>query len=122
MDRKAIKGALLRYRIMAYIVGVLLVILICIGMPLKYLSADQFLNLIGSRINMVIGICHGWLYLLLLASAVDLGRRVKWSWKWLLAIALAGTVPFLSFVAERKATGDVRRRVLAKNTGAAPEH
>ena len=119
MDHKAIRSALLRYRIMAYVVGVFLVVLICIGMPLKYLAQDQFLNLIGSRINTVIGIAHGWLYLVLLITAVDLGRRVKWTWKWLLTIALAGTVPFLSFVAERFATNDVRRRVLGQTKAAA---
>lgn len=33
-----IRGALLRYRIMAYLVGVLLVVLVLIGMPLKYFA------------------------------------------------------------------------------------
>ena len=52
---------------------------------------------------------HGYLYMLLLITAVDLGLRAKWSWKRLILIALAGTVPFLSFVAERSATKDIRR-------------
>ena len=35
----------------------------------------------------------------------------RWSWKRLILIALAGTIPFLSFVAERSATKDVRRKL-----------
>ena len=54
---------------------------------------------------------HGYLYMVLLITAVDLGRRAKWSWTRLLLIALAGTVPFLSFVAERSATKDVRTKL-----------
>ncbi|WP_407643913.1 DUF3817 domain-containing protein [Enemella dayhoffiae] len=113
MDNRAVRGALIRYRVMAYVVGVLLVVLICIGMPLKYLSPDPTLNKLGSMINMVLGIGHGWLYMLLLVTAYDLGRRVKWTWKRMLAIALAGTIPFLSFVAERSATRDVRAKLAA---------
>lgn len=113
MNVKAVRSALLRYRVMAYIVGVLLIVLICIGLPLKYLAYDPNLNDLGARINMTCGIAHGWLYMLLLITAIDLGRRVKWTWRRLLVIALAGTVPFLSFVAERSATKDVRRKLEA---------
>ncbi len=98
------RNALLRYRIMAYTVGVLLVVLICVGLPLKYLAGDN-------RVVYWTAVPHGWLYMVLLLTALDLGRRAHWSWKRLLLIALAGTVPFLSFVAERSATRDVRRRL-----------
>ena len=96
---------------MAYVVGVLLVVLMCIGMPLKYWSDNRYLEEIGSRINTVLGIGHGWLYMLLIITAIDLGRRVAWTWKRLVVIALAGTVPFLSFVAEHFATKDVRAKL-----------
>lgn len=98
-----IQGALTRYRVMAWVVGVLLIVLMLIGMPLKYLAHED-------RVVAVTGVAHGWLYMLLLITAFDLGRRVRWPWWRLLVIALAGTVPFLSFVAERYATRDVRAR------------
>lgn len=110
-DVKSVRGALLRYRVMAYVVGVLLVVLICIGMPLRYLASDPNLNDLGATINNILGVGHGWLYMILLITAIDLGRRVRWGWKRLLGIALAGTVPFLSFVAERYATKDVRAKL-----------
>ena len=65
------------------------------------------------------GIPHGWLYMVLLITAFDLGRRAKWGWGRLILIALAGTVPFLSFVAERLATRDVRAKLAAEEETAA---
>lgn len=101
------RNALLRYRVMAYVVGILLVVLTCVGLPLKYLAGDD-------RVVTWTGIPHGWLYMILLITAFDLGRRARWSWRRLLLIALAGTVPFLSFVAERSATRDVRAKLAAQ--------
>ena len=97
-------GALLRYRVMAYLVGVLLVVLVCVGVPLKYLGHND-------TVVTWTGIPHGWLYMILIITAFDLGRRARWGWGRLILIALAGTVPFLSFVAEHYATKDVRAKL-----------
>ncbi|MBI5028168.1 MAG: DUF3817 domain-containing protein [Actinobacteria bacterium] len=99
-----IRGALLRYRIMAYLVGTLLVVLVVVGMPLKYLAGN-------SVVVMATGVPHGWLYMVLIATAYDLGRRVHWPWGRLILIALAGTIPFLSFWAEYAARKDVQARL-----------
>jgi integral membrane protein len=98
------RNAWIRYRIMAYVVGCLLVVLVCIGLPLKYLLGIP-------QVVTWTAIPHGYLYMLLLITAFDLGRRARWSWRRLILIALAGTVPFLSFVAERSATKDIRRKL-----------
>ena len=105
-DIPTIRKSLLFYRIMAWVVGVLLVVLVLIGMPLKYLAGNGL-------VVTITGVPHGWLYMVLLITAYDLGRRVKWSLKWFLAIMFAGTVPFLSFVAEHFATKDVRAKLAA---------
>ncbi len=106
-----VRGALIRYRVMAYLVGTILIVLVCVGVPLKWIWGDD-------RVVIWTGVPHGWLYMILLITAYDLGRRVKWSWKRLILIALAGTIPFLSFVAERSATHNVRAKLAA--AGAAP--
>jgi integral membrane protein len=114
------RNALLRYRFMAYLVGILLVVLMCVGLPLEYLGNNDV-------VVRWTAIPHGYLYMVLLITAFDLGRRARWSWGRLLLIALAGTVPFLSFVAERSATKDVRRKLglvpgePVTETAAAPE-
>ncbi len=101
------RNALLRYRVMAYLVGTLLIVLTLVGLPLKYVYGDD-------RVVTWTGIPHGWLYMILLITAVDLGRRAGWPWRRLLLIALAGTIPFLSFIAERSATKDVRAKLAAE--------
>lgn len=105
-----IRGALLRYRVMAYLVGILLVVLVVIGMPLKYLAGNDL-------VVTLTGVPHGWLYMVLIVAAYDLGRRVHWPWGRLILIALAGTVPFLSFVAEHYARKDVQERLDAVSDG-----
>lgn len=109
-----VKAALTRYRVMAWVVGLLLVTLVCVGMPLKYIWGD-------GRVVMWTGIPHGWLYMVLLITAYDLGRRVQWSIKWFVMIMLAGTIPFLSFVAEHFATRNVRA-MLARSAAATDQN
>ena len=100
-SEQAIAAALQRYRVMANVVGVLLILLIVIAVPLKYL-ADM-----PTPVT-ILGTAHGWLYALFFLSAVDLALRAKWSLKGSVLTVLAGTVPFLSFYAERNATRKTR--------------
>ena len=100
-SEQSVGAALQRYRFMAWVVGVLLIALICVAVPLKYLG--------GVREPVVIlGTAHGWLYALFFLSAVDLALRAKWTLKGSALTILAGTVPFLSFYAERNATRKTR--------------
>lgn len=110
-DLPGVRGALLRYRVMAWVVGALLVVLVCIGLPLKYIWDN------GIVVTWT-GVPHGWLYMILLITAYDLSRRVGWSIKWVLAIMAAGTVPFLSFVAEHFATKDVAGKIAVAEASA----
>ncbi|MDF1487411.1 DUF3817 domain-containing protein [Tessaracoccus caeni] len=104
-DLPGIRSALTRYRVMAWVVGTLLVVL-TVGVVFKYLIPGY--NEFGSTVVTYVGVGHGWLYLVLLITAYDLGRRLRWSIKWFIMIMLAGTVPFLSFVAEHYATKNAR--------------
>ena len=121
-----IEKALLVYRIIAYVVGVFLVVLMLVGMPLKYFGGDEW-GPLGAQVVMYVGVAHGWLYMGLLIAAYNVGRLVSWPWVRLILIALGGTVPFMSFVAEHYATKDVRARLFAVREastwkpGAAPE-
>lgn len=111
-DIPGIVKALTVYRVIAWVVGVFLVVLMLVGMPLKYLGGDQY-GPLGSQVVTYVGIAHGWLYMGLLIAAYNVGRLVKWPWVRLILIALGGTVPFMSFVAEHFATRDVRGRLFA---------
>ena len=94
---RQVRGALLRYRITAYIVGTLLILLVCVAVPLKYFGPHD------GRWVTYTGIPHGWLYMVLLITTFDLGRRVHWGIGRMGIIALSGLIPFLTFVAEHRA-------------------
>ncbi|SHF28771.1 DUF3817 domain-containing protein [Streptoalloteichus hindustanus] len=88
-------AALTRFRIAAYVVGVGLLALVLVAMPLKYF-ADQPL------LVQVVGPVHGFLYAVYLLITFDLAVRSKWPVLRTLGVLVAGTIPFVSFVAERK--------------------
>ena len=95
------QGALTRYRIIAWIVGVLLVVLVLVGMPLKYFGDN-------ATVVAAIGPLHGFLYMVYLVATFDLGRRARWPLSRMVLVMLAGTIPFVSFAAERTVTRWVR--------------
>jgi integral membrane protein len=109
------KSVLTRYRVMAYVTGVLLVLL-TLGVVAKYLltmdGADGFTS--------VVGIAHGWLYVLYLIFAFDLGSKAKWPVKKQLWVLLAGTIPTAAFFVERRISRELEDRV-AQGAPAAAE-
>ena len=88
-------GALQRYRVVANVVGVVLVVFILIAVPLRYLGGEP-------RLSETISPIHGFFYVVYLGVTIDLARRVGWSLTRTVLVMLAGTVPFLSFVVERR--------------------
>jgi integral membrane protein len=96
-----LRSALTRYRVMAWVVGVVLLILAGVAMPLKYL-ADL------PQAVAVVGPIHGFLYMVYLVVTFDLALRMRWPLTRTVLLLLAGTVPVLSFVAERWVTARVR--------------
>ena len=99
-------GALLRYRLMAYTVGVMLMILVFIGVPLQYAASQKI-------VVEVVGPLHGFLYIVYLVAAFDLARRARLSLWQLVAMVAAGLVPTLAFFVERRVTRRVSQRLAA---------
>lgn len=86
---------------MAYVVGVGLLILVLVGVPLQYGAGEP-------AVVAVVGPIHGFLYIIYLAAAYDLARRNRWGLGRLAALVLAGFLPFLAFVVERRVTRGMR--------------
>ncbi len=99
-----ISAALKRYRVLAWITGVWLLVLTA-EMIYKYLilensgDAPDWFTYIGQT--------HGVFYILYLFATLDLAIKARWVAPRTLATALAGTIPFLSFWFEHKRTKDV---------------
>ncbi|MBC7374503.1 MAG: DUF3817 domain-containing protein [Frankiales bacterium] len=93
-------AALQRYRVMANIVGVVLVVFVFIIVYVRGLGGPMELLRVISQI-------HGLCYLVYLGITIDLSRRVGWTIVRTVLVMLAGTVPFLSFFVERRMTRNV---------------
>ena len=97
--------ALLRYRIMAYVVGLGLVVLVFVGVPLQVAGHPAVAN--------VVGVIHGIFYIVYLLAAYALYRKAHFTLGQLVAMVLAGFVPFLAFYVERRTTRRIGRDLAA---------
>jgi len=103
------------YKVLATVIGVLLIVLVLIGLPLNELhrinegwvaqgtSAQQ----VGDWISRSLGVVHGWLYMAFLVTAFMLSRRAGWSPKFTAVTLVCGTIPIASFWAEQRAVRKV---------------
>jgi integral membrane protein len=119
-----VNGALTRYRVMATVVGVLLVVLCLVGVPLANFDGTAMWGVfpstpdlfpvgstahdVGEAITTYLGVAHGWLYMIFLVTAFWLSRVAAWDLPFTLVTLVLGTVPVASFWAERRATARVR--------------
>ncbi|WP_141358263.1 DUF3817 domain-containing protein [Streptomyces sp. 6-11-2] len=104
------RSVLTRYRVMAYVTGVLLVLL-TLGVIAKYV-----LGINGAAgFTSVVGIAHGWLYVVYLVFAFDLGSKAKWPVAKQLWVLLAGTIPTAAFFVERRVSRELESRLAAQD-------
>jgi integral membrane protein len=102
-------AAVLRYRVMAYITGVVLIVLCFVGIPLQIAGYPAVAN--------DVGVVHGILYIIYLVVAYLLARRLRLPTGPTVLVLLAGTIPVLTFVVERWLT---RRYINPALAAAAP--
>lgn len=108
---KGLNGAFVRYRIMAWVTGVVLAALtvwLIVGYGfLDYANVESKPGLYS-----LLWMLHGWLYVVYLVTGVDLAFRVKYSVVRTVAILIAGTIPFASFFSEALVHKDLKARGL----------
>ena len=92
---QGLAGAIARYRIMAYVVGVGLLILVFVGVPLQYGAGVP-------QVAEIVGPIHGFLYIVYLLAALDLARRARFTLLQMAAMVGAGFLPFLAFIIEHR--------------------
>jgi len=112
-DPTGLRGAVLRFRVMANVVGVALLVLVFVGIPLQ-VWADS------PGVVHVMGPVHGFLYIAYLVAGADLARRAGWPVWRLWDVVLAGLVPFAAFVVERRVVRRVERQQAATAAGGGP--
>ena len=88
------RAAALRYRVMAYITGVLIIVVCFVGIPLQVADHNTFI------VN-DIGTVHGFLYIVYIVVAYILAQKLKMKMGPTVLLLLAGTVPVMTFFVER---------------------
>jgi integral membrane protein len=88
------RTAALRYRVMAYITGVLIIVVCFAGIPLQVFAHNTF-------IANDIGTIHGFLYIVYVVFAYILAQKLKMKLGPTIVLLLAGTVPIMTFFVER---------------------
>ena len=108
---KDVHAALARYRLMAYVVGTMLIILVFIAIPLQYGSGKP-------AMAMVVAPLHGYLYIVYLVTGADLARRAHWKLGRIVMVVCAGFVPFLAFIIERRVNRQMQAEFAAEQASA----
>ncbi|WP_166845814.1 DUF3817 domain-containing protein [Isoptericola sp. BMS4] len=105
--RKA-RGALSRYRFMAILTGVMLLIL-CVEMFFKYVvPVDVVVDYMGW-----VPFAHGWIYVVYLVTVLDLWAKMRWGFGRLATMVFAGVVPVMSFILEKRVHADADAKLTA---------
>ena len=97
VDADRLRGpVVLAYRIMAYVTGTMLMVLVFVGIPLQLFAHFDV-------IAKVVGTIHGVLYIvyLVVAFTMTVLVRIRTASLTTLIVLLAGTIPILTFVVER---------------------
>ncbi|MDF1604473.1 DUF3817 domain-containing protein [Nocardioides sp. YIM 152315] len=92
------------YRVLAFVVGVLLAFCALVAAPLKYLAEDgSGLQEFGEQAS-IMWLFHGWIFMVYVVVAFLLARRARWSVGFTLLMLVAGLVPLLIFWVEHRVT------------------
>ena len=96
MGPQALTLAVRGYRIMAWVTGVVLIVLCFVGIPLQVFAGNQV-------VVKYVGTAHGILYIIYLVVAFAMTRVVgiKVASPATIIVLAAGTIPVLTFVVER---------------------
>jgi integral membrane protein len=109
------RAAALRYRVMAYITGVLIIVVCFVGIPLQVAANNTFI------VNQI-GTVHGFLYIVYIIVAYILAQKLKMKFWPTILLLLAGTIPILTFFVERWMNRTYIAPALAAEAAPSPQH
>lgn len=89
-----LKAYVTGYRVMAYITGVLIIVICFAGLPLQFVAGHPW-------IDQWLGTVHGYLYIVYVLIAATLGWKLRMKPLQMVPLLLAGIVPVMTFIVER---------------------
>ncbi len=100
------------YRVMAYITGVVLIALCALAISQIWVNDAGLVNAVGT--------VHGLLYIVYLLVSYPLTRRLRLPVWPTVGVLLAGTIPVMTFVVERRISHRYIEPALAGDSDGAP--
>jgi integral membrane protein len=98
------KGVILRFRVMALLAGVMSLLLWFVELPVVYLLDNPEL---AARVKWI-PFVHGYIYAFYVLTAIHFAVKARYSVRQMILFILAGTLPILSFIAERRVAKNYR--------------
>jgi integral membrane protein len=96
------------YRVLAFVVGVLLAFSALVAFPTKYFATEgSDLQEFGEAAS-ITWLFHGWIFMIYVVVAFLLSRRAGWSTRFTILTLVAGLVPLLIFWVEHRVTAKIR--------------
>lgn len=91
------------YRVMAVTVGTVLAVLFFIALPYRHLVLKH-----DVAWYQYAWMAHGYLFPIYVIATLLLGQALRWPLRKMLLVMVAGTVPLMSFYAERRLSRELR--------------
>lgn len=101
------------YRVMAYVTGVVLIVLCVLAILQAFVDDEALVSVVGT--------IHGALYIVYLLVSFPLTRRLRLPLWPTAAVLLAGTIPVMTFIVERRISHRYIEPALAA-ASASPRH
>ena len=98
------KGVVLRFRVMAFLAGIMSLLLWFVELPVVYLLDAPDLAAKVKWIPFV----HGYVYAFYVLAAIHFTARARYTIRRMILFILAGTLPIFSFIAERRVSREYK--------------
>jgi len=110
------KNLVTAYRVLAFVVGILLAFGSLVVLPLEYLLTEGgTLQQFGEDAS-IVWLVHGWVFLVYVVVTFFLSRKAGWSIAFTILALVAGLVPLLIFWVEHR----VMQKLKAENPDLEP--
>ncbi len=83
------------FKIISYLEGISYLILLFIGVPMKYIAGDP-------SIVKAIGMPHGVLFIVYIFMAIVVRQKLKWNTLSFIIVLIASVIPFGTFYVDKK--------------------
>ena len=101
-------GLVLAYRVLAFVVGILLAFCSLVALPLKYLATEgSDLQRFGED-TAILWVAHGWVFMVYVVVTFLLARRSGWTIPFTVLALAAGLIPLLIFWVEHRVVEKLR--------------